>query len=74
MAGSKKTIPSASRTTSGIGRFSTELTYMPLIKQWTYQMTLKKFTLALKWRITSEMEKVKIQVGFKGTLKDFLIM
>jgi hypothetical protein len=28
----------------------------------------------LKVAITSEMEKVKIQVGFKGTLKDFLIM
>ncbi|MGK0295283.1 MAG: hypothetical protein ACI884_001443 [Ulvibacter sp.] len=66
----------ASRTTSGIGSlaFGKDL-YVAYVKQWTTtEMTPEEIhALGLKEvaRITSEMEKVKIQVGFKGTLKEF---
>jgi uncharacterized protein (DUF885 family) len=66
----------ASRTTSGIGSlaFGNDL-YAAYVKQWTTtDMTPEEIhALGLKEvaRITSEMEKVKIQVGFKGTLKEF---
>ena len=66
----------ASRTTSGIGsfKFGKEL-YAIYAKQWTTtEMTPEEIhNLGLKevTRITSEMEKVKTQVGFKGTLLEF---
>jgi uncharacterized protein (DUF885 family) len=66
----------ASRATSGIGSlaFGKDL-YAAYVKQWTTtEMTPEEIhALGLKEvaRITSEMEKVKIQVGFKGTLKEF---
>jgi uncharacterized protein (DUF885 family) len=66
----------ASRATSGIGSlaFGKEL-YAAYVKQWTTtEMTPEEIhALGLKEvaRINSEMEKVKTQVGFKGTLKDF---
>ncbi len=66
----------ASRTTSGIGsfKFGKEL-YAVYAKQWTTtEMTPEEIhNLGLKEvaRITSEMEKVKTQVGFKGTLNEF---
>jgi uncharacterized protein (DUF885 family) len=66
----------ASRTTSGIGSlpFGKEL-YAAYVKQWTTtEMTPEAIhELGLKEveRINSEMEKVKIQVGFKGTLMEF---
>jgi uncharacterized protein (DUF885 family) len=66
----------ASRTTSGIGSlaFGNDL-YAAYVKQWTTtEMTPEEIhALGLKEvaRINSEMEKVKIQVGFKGTLKEF---
>jgi uncharacterized protein (DUF885 family) len=66
----------ASRATSGIGSlaFGKEL-YAAYVKQWTTtEMNPEEIhALGLKEvaRINSEMEKVKTQVGFKGTLKDF---
>jgi uncharacterized protein (DUF885 family) len=66
----------ASRATSGIGSlaFGKEL-YAAYVKQWTTtEMTPEAIhELGLKEvaRIHSEMEKVKTQVGFKGTLMDF---
>jgi len=66
----------ASRSTSGIGsfKFGKDL-YAVYAKQWTTTgMTLDEIhNLGLKEvaRITSEMEKVKSQVGFKGTLDEF---
>lgn len=66
----------ASRATSGIGSlaFGKDL-YAAYVKQWTTtEMTPEEIhALGLKEvaRITSEMKKVKIQVGFKGTLKEF---
>jgi uncharacterized protein (DUF885 family) len=66
----------ASRTTSGIGSlpFGKEL-YATYVKQWTTtEMTPEQIhELGLKEvaRLTSEMEKVKTQVGFKGTLIEF---
>jgi uncharacterized protein (DUF885 family) len=66
----------ASRTTSGIGSlpFGKEL-YATYVKQWTTtEMTPEQIhELGLKEvaRLTAEMEKVKTQVGFKGTLIDF---
>lgn len=66
----------ASRTTSGIGTISggKEL-YKTYVKQWTTtNMTPEEIhTLGLSEvkRLNSEMEKVKTQVGFKGTLKEF---
>ena len=66
----------ASRTTSGIGSlpFGKEL-YASYVKQWTttdmtpeaiHELGLKEVA-----RLTAEMEKVKTQVGFKGTLLEF---
>ena len=66
----------ASRKTSGIGSlpFGKEL-YAAYVKQWTTtEMTPEQIhELGLKEvaRINSEMEKVKVQVGFKGTLREF---
>ena len=66
----------ASRTTSGIGSlpFGKEL-YATYVKQWTTtEMTPDQIhELGLKEvaRLTAEMEKVKTQVGFKGTLIEF---
>jgi len=67
----------ASKTSSGIGSFNfgPEL-YATYAKQWTttnmspteiHELGLKEVS-----RLNAEMEKVKIQVGFKGTLKEFL--
>ncbi|MBC7642337.1 MAG: DUF885 domain-containing protein [Flavobacterium sp.] len=67
----------ASRNTSGIGNLSFGKNYyQTLVKQWT--TTDKKpndiHNLGLKEvaRLNAEMEKIKIQVGFEGTLKEFL--
>lgn len=66
----------ASRTTSGIGSLPNgkEL-YAIYVKQWTTtEMTPEEIhELGLKEvaRLNSEMEKVKNQVGFKGTLLEF---
>ena len=66
----------ASRTTSGIGSlpFGKEA-YATYVKQWTTtDMTPEQIhELGLKEveRLTAEMEKVKTQVGFKGTLIEF---
>jgi uncharacterized protein (DUF885 family) len=66
----------ASRTTSGIGSlpFGKEY-YATCVKQWTTtEMTPDEIhTLGLKEvaRLKLEMEKVKTQVGFKGTLMAF---
>lgn len=66
----------SSRTTSGIGSFpfGKEL-YATYVKQWTTtEMTPEEIhELGLKEvaRINAEMEKVKTQVGFKGTLLEF---
>lgn len=66
----------ASRTTSGIGSlpFGKDL-YAAYAKQWTTtEMTPDEIhNLGLKEvaRLNAEMEKVKNQVGFKGTLKEF---
>jgi uncharacterized protein (DUF885 family) len=66
----------ACRSTSGIGSisFGPEL-YKGLVKQWTTtEMTPNEIhELGLKevGRLTVEMEKVKNQVGFKGTLIQF---
>jgi uncharacterized protein (DUF885 family) len=67
----------ASRNTSGIGNIPTgKETYAAYVKQWTtttktpeeiHEIGLKEVA-----RLNSEMEKVKVQVGFKGTLKEFL--
>ena len=66
----------ASRTTSGIGSLpSGENLYKAYVKQWTTtELTPEQIhELGLKEvaRIRTEMEKVKIQVGFKGTLIEF---
>ncbi len=66
----------ASRSTSGIGSlpFGKKL-YAAYVKQWTTtNMTPEQIhELGLKEvaRLTAEMEKVKTQVGFKGTLIEF---
>jgi uncharacterized protein (DUF885 family) len=65
-----------SRTTSGIGALpkGNEL-YKSYVKQWTTtEMTPEEIhALGLKEvaRLKSEMEKIKTQVGFKGTIKEF---
>lgn len=65
-----------SRTTSGIGALpkGNEL-YKSYVKQWTTtEMTPEEIhTLGLNEvaRLKSEMEKIKTQVGFKGTIKEF---
>jgi uncharacterized protein (DUF885 family) len=65
-----------SRTTSGIGALpkGNEL-YKSYVKQWTTtEMAPEEIhTLGLKEvaRLKSEMEKIKTQVGFKGTIKEF---
>jgi uncharacterized protein (DUF885 family) len=65
-----------SRTTSGIGALpkGNEL-YKAYVKQWTTtEMTPEEIhALGLKEvaRLKSEMEKIKTQVGFKGTIKEF---
>ncbi|MEC4003979.1 DUF885 domain-containing protein [Flavobacterium sp. SUN052] len=65
-----------SRTTSGIGSIpnGNEL-YKVYVKQWTTtEMSPEEIhNLGLKEvaRLKSEMEKVKSEVGFKGTLKEF---
>lgn len=65
-----------SRTTSGIGALpkGDEL-YKSYVKQWTTtEMTPEEIhSLGLKEvaRLKSEMEKIKTQVGFKGTIKEF---
>lgn len=66
----------ASRTTSGIGSLTNGAgLYSTYIKQWTtthktadeiHQLGLKEVA-----RIKAEMEKVKEQVGFKGTINEF---
>ncbi|PWA06829.1 DUF885 domain-containing protein [Flavobacterium psychrotolerans] len=66
----------ASRTTSGIGSFPFgSALYATYAKQWsTTEMTPAEIhNLGLKEvaRLNSEMEKVKKQVGFKGTIKEF---
>ncbi len=66
----------ASRTTSGIGSLSSgENIYKIYVKQWTTtDMTPEEIhELGLKEvaRIKIEMEKVKTQVGFTGTLTEF---
>lgn len=67
----------ASRTTSGIESLSFgKEYYATCVKQWTTtEMTPDEIhNLGLKEvaRLKQEMEKVKIQVGFKGTTKEFL--
>ena len=66
----------ASRATSGIGSlpFGKDL-YAVYVKQWTTtSMTpeaIHELGLSEVARLNSEMEKVKTQVGFKGTLLEF---
>lgn len=66
----------ASRTTSGIGSLSIgkEL-YAAYVKQWTTtEMTpsaIHELGLKEVARLKAEMEKVKTQVGFTGTIKEF---
>ena len=68
----------ASRTTSGIGSLPNgkEL-YKVYIKQWTTTNKSPEEIHALGLsevaRIRAEMEKVKEQVGFKGTINDALV-
>jgi uncharacterized protein (DUF885 family) len=67
----------ASRSTSGIGSIPNgKEMYQAYVKQWTttnktpdeiHNTGLKEVA-----RLNAEMEKVKQQVGFKGTLKEFL--
>ena len=67
----------ASRSTSGIGSIPNgKEMYRAYVKQWTttnktpeeiHEIGLKEVA-----RLNAEMEKVKEQVGFKGTLKEFL--
>jgi len=67
----------ASRNTSGIGSIPNgKEIYKAYVKQWTttdktpdeiHEIGLKEVA-----RLNAEMEKVKEQVGFKGTLKEFL--
>jgi uncharacterized protein (DUF885 family) len=66
------------KKTSGIGSLPLEKNYMlPMRKQWTTtEMSPDEIhALGLKEvaRLNAEMEKVKTQVGFEGTLLEFLI-
>ena len=66
----------ASRTTSGIGSLpSGENLYKVYVKQWTTTNMspeeIHELGLSEVARIKTEMEKVKTQVGFKGTLIEF---
>jgi uncharacterized protein (DUF885 family) len=66
----------ASRSTSGIGDLSFgKKYYETLAKQWTTTTTsvndIHELGLKEVARLTAEMEKIKTQVGFKGTLKAF---
>ena len=69
----------AGRTTSGIGSLPNgkEL-YAIYVKQWTTtNMTpeeIHNLGLSEVARIKQEMEKVKTQVGFKGTLPEFFVL
>lgn len=73
----KKEYLPASRNTSGIGSIPNgKEIYAAYVKQWTttnktpdeiHEIGLKEVA-----RLNAEMEKVKVQVGFKGTLKEFL--
>ncbi|WP_413999979.1 DUF885 domain-containing protein [Flavobacterium sp. W1B] len=66
----------ASRSTSGIGSlpFGKEL-YATYVKQWTTTSKtpeeIHKLGLQEVARLNAEMEKIKTQVGFKGTLLEF---
>ncbi len=65
-----------SRSTSGIGSLPLgKNLYAALVKQWTTtQMSpdeIHNLGLSEVARLQSEMEKVKTQVGFKGTIKEF---
>ena len=67
----------ASRTTSGIGDLSFgPKYYQTLAKQWTTTTMspseIHNLGLSEVKKLNAEIEKVKIQVGFKGTLKEFL--
>ena len=67
----------ASRNTSGIGSLTNgKGLYNVYVKQWTTtdKSPQEIHTLGLKEvaRIKAEMEKVKEQVGFKGTINEFL--
>jgi uncharacterized protein (DUF885 family) len=67
----------ASRSTSGIGSIPNgKEIYTAYVKQWTTTNKtpeeIHKIGLKEVARLNSEMEKVKVQVGFKGTLKEFL--
>ncbi len=67
----------ASRPTSGIGALPFGAAYyQTLVKQWTTTELQPEeiHALGIKEvvRLNAEMEKVKTQVGFKGTLKEFL--
>ena len=66
----------ASRTTSGIGSLTNgNDLYAAYVKQWTTTNMspdeIHKLGLSEVARIKQEMEKVKTQVGFKGTLLEF---
>ncbi len=67
----------ASRSTSGIGSIPNgKEIYAAYVKQWTTTTKtpneIHKIGLKEVARLNAEMEKVKVQVGFKGTLKEFL--
>ncbi len=67
----------AARTTSGIGDFAFgKKLYAAYAKQWTTTEKtpeeIHELGLSEVVRLKSEMEKVKNQLGFKGTTKEFL--
>jgi uncharacterized protein (DUF885 family) len=66
----------ASRMSSGIGELSFGKNYyQALVKQWTttemQPSAIHNLGLNEVARLNAEMQKVKVQVGFKGTLKEF---